>query len=172
VTLADWLPLLASGAALSVSIAALASQLRAAKHAALLTILGNMLTRFRSAEFQAARSYLENDFQRDFPPTPSGDYPFPSEAREKVRPCTSFYQDFGLLLTEGAIQPAMVSATFGQSARTAWRILGPYVVAERVRRDGEDPSYYAYFEHLVAVVEDWPPPRLMAKLRLRKPRGD
>jgi len=57
----------------------------------------------------------------------------------------NFFEDLGILVSEGAISPQMVAKSLGSSAKSYWRLYQPYASAVR----GRQQTIYQWFEKLV-----------------------
>lgn len=77
-----------------------------------------------------------------------------------------FYDNLGLLVIQGLIDPSVVNAWLGQPIERAWTILWPYIDAERKVRGStrERAVYQEYFQWLAAWCSHQPQKRLYARI--------
>ena len=131
-------------------------QLGQARRQALLPVMTDVLAEFRTHEFRDAMRFV-----RDAP----GDVVLLEDPRAKQ--VMRYFNGIGALVRSGALDAAFVASFMGASVEDAWRRLGPYVYAERERREG-DALYYGYFEHLAAEVARLGTAELQRRLRLER----
>jgi hypothetical protein len=75
---------------------------------------------------------------------------------DAVRQLMWFYDNLGLLVVHGVVEPDPVISFVGGSAMWAWERLEPFIRAERATSD--EPTgghhYQEYFENLVLLARD------------------
>jgi hypothetical protein len=161
----------ASGAlalvAIVVSVLVARSQSALAHREHLLPVVSDLLRDFLTPEFKINRVYIERTLRDDNPHTTHGLRGLSPEALACARPVIAYFNNVGLLVVNETVSAQLVSSVMGGSVVNAWRVLGPYIYAERILRGG-DPNYYGYFEHLAVVVNEIGPRRLEEMLKLRK----
>jgi hypothetical protein len=91
----------------------------------------------------------------------------PLDVRRHVVRLTLYYNSLGQLLSFKIVDSNLLTSTIGFRARQTWRVLEPYILAERATR-GETETYLSSFEHLVYVVTNKPMTRAIRKLGLRR----
>lgn len=153
-------------AAIVVSVIVAISQQAVARRERLLPFI-EMLDEFHTPEFKALLAYVTNNLATDLPQPSIGYRPLDVETRRKLRPLTSYFNEVGVLVANKAIPAELVSGMMGGSIAESWSVLAPYIYARRLDR-GNDPNYYAYYEHLAACIRELGPQRLESKLGLKR----
>jgi hypothetical protein len=131
-------------------------------------------------EYEPARRYVIRDLQADYDPK---DRPFPisemkSRARKPIVDVVHYLDHLGLLVNERLIKVEDMAGYMGQSVRTLWDVLSPFIQAERTYRsyceqayasDRElrDNDYALYFEDLAVRVAMVGPESVRVRIRRR-----
>jgi hypothetical protein len=152
--------------AVVVSVIVARSQHAVARRERLLPFI-EMLDEFHTPEFKALLGYVTDNLASELPQPSDGYRPLDIERRRKLRPLTSYFNEVGVLVANKAIPIELVSGMMGGSISGSWSVLAPYIYARR-RDRGNDPNYYAYYEHLAACVRELGPQRLESKLGLKR----
>lgn len=157
--------------ALGTSVAAFVSsvffsgrQLRVSQTANNAMVAVEMLSRERRTdEFMDSEDFVLNQLGQRHPPN-KGVYALPIEARRHVTRIALYYNSLGQLAANRAVDPWLVVSTAAYRTRQAWKILEPYVRAERAAGSAR---YMSHFEHLahLASQPDRKHFRRLARLR-------
>ncbi|WP_305784128.1 DUF4760 domain-containing protein [Symbioplanes lichenis] len=151
--------LVVAALALFVSAGVAWRQLNYMRHGTMLPVALDMFAEFRTPEFRGYMRYLTEDLQREHPPGDEGILSLPDDVRAQVVPAVSYFNNLGLLVAQGVVDPAIVRGFMNHSVLRAWDRAAPYIRVERARRN--DPGYNQYFEHLAAVcLRPAKPPKL------------
>ncbi|WP_203749134.1 DUF4760 domain-containing protein [Catellatospora bangladeshensis] len=141
-------------------------QLRSAQTANHTIVAIELLTRVRSGdEFQEAEDYVINQLAKAYPEPDVSVGDLPPEVRRLVSRVALYYNGLGQMLAFAAVDPRLLMSTVSFRSRQAWRVLEPYILAERARR-GE--TYLSHFEHLVHTAAHNPWDTAVRKLKLRR----
>ncbi len=141
-------------------------QLRSAQTANHTIVAIELLTRVRSGdEFQEAEDYVINQLAKAYPEPDVSVGDLPPEVRRLVSRVALYYNGLGQMLAFAAVDPRLLMSTVSFRSRQAWRVLEPYILAERARR-GE--TYLSHFEHLVHTATHNPWDTAVRKLKLRR----
>ncbi|MEU8157477.1 hypothetical protein AB0B94_27775 [Micromonospora sp. NPDC048986] len=125
-------------------------QLRSAQTANQTLVAIELLTRDRSSdEFIRAEDFVLNELAGRHPPPGISVSALPVEARHHVVRLSLYYNGLGQMLAFEAVDPRLLMGTVSYRSRQAWRVLEPYILAERAER-GE--TYLSHFEHLVHIA--------------------
>jgi hypothetical protein len=167
----DWISI-ASGAlallAIVVSGFVARSQNVLARRDQLFPFITEMLDDYNTDEFKAILAYVREDFRGEHPLTPDGSgAALTPDDRTRLRPMMSFLNEVGLLMANKAIKSTLISSIMGGSVAESWGVLAPHNYARRIER-GNDPNYFAYYEHLAAEMKKLGPQRLEGRLRLKR----
>jgi hypothetical protein len=141
-------------------------QSRLMHHANLLPILTEIFDEFRASEFKQHLAYVTGELWRQHPPGAIGFDDLSDSARHHAGTVTSYFNTVGILVANRIISDLLVASYMGRSVLQAWIYLEPYVRTDRRRRD--DDSWNLFFENLAAVMEENPPSRIDARLRLKR----
>lgn len=153
--------------AIVVSVIVARSQMAVARREQLLPFIREVLDEFHEPEFKTLLGYVTGDLATDCPQPPDGYRPLDEATRQKLRPLTSYFNEVGVLVANNVVSAELVSGLMGGSIVESWDALAPYIYARRHDR-GDDPNYYAYYEHLAACMQKLGPDRLEAKLGLKR----
>jgi len=165
--LADIAAALVSAIALLVTAAFAVRQLRSAQTANHTLVAIELLTRARTTdEFLRAEDFVLNELTPRHPPSglSVSVSDLPTEARHHVTRLALYYNGLGQMLAFAAVDPRLLMGTVSYRSRQAWRVLEPYILAERARR-GE--TYLSHFEHLVHMATHNPWATAVRKLGLK-----
>ena len=163
--LADIAAALVSAIALLVTAAFAVRQLRSAQTANHTLVAIELLTRARTTdEFLHAEDFVLNELTTRYPHGISVSE-LPTEARHHVTRLSLYYNGLGQMLAFAAVDPRLLMGTVSYRSRQAWRVLEPYILAERARR-GE--TYLSHFEHLVHMATHNPWATAVRKLDLKR----
>lgn len=166
----DYLALI-SGAlslfAIIVSCLVAHSQNALTRREQLFPFVTEILDEFHRSEFKRLLAYVKEDLAHERPPSSDGDAALTPADHDKLRPLMSYFNEVGLLVANGAIPAKLVASIMGGSVAASWKVLAPHIYARRVQR-GDDPNYYAYYEHLAARMKEIGPQRLEGQLKLKK----
>jgi hypothetical protein len=157
----------AVGSAIAVVVTALFAvrQLRSSQTANHTLVAIELLTRDRtSEEFLRSEDFVLNQLTVDHPPPGVSVSDLPNEARHHIARLSLYYNGLGQMLAFAAVDPRLLMGTVGYRSRQAWRVLEPYILAERARR-GE--TYLSHFEHLVHMATHNPWEKAVRKLDLK-----
>lgn len=160
-----WIPILVSTVAIAVSVTSALIQRNSAKQARLLSAFNDSLTPFYDEAFRRHMRYIRNELVGPADGAGGRRHLTPDD-KDHTAPVSTFFNTMGVLLVNGIVPSHVLASIMGRSVLDAWDRIGPYIHDERTERGG-DPNYFAYFEHLAAVVADNPPERLAALLKLR-----
>jgi hypothetical protein len=132
-------------------------QTELARHANALPVLIELFREHRSGRLAQAREFVVNRLGNA--DSSKGLEGVPEEDRVLVQELAWFYDNVGALVTYDVIDIEPVSGYFGGAVLNCWRVLEPFIEAERERRtDAPDPaSYQQHFENLAALIERTPP---------------
>ncbi|MGW5556548.1 DUF4760 domain-containing protein [Micromonospora sp. NPDC003944] len=148
--LADVVAACGSTVAVVVTVVFALRQLRSAQTANQTLVAIELLTRDRSSdEFLRAEDFVLNELPVRHPAPGPSVSDLPAEARHQVVRLALYYNGLGQMLAFAAVDPRLLVGTVSYRSRQAWRILEPYILAERAKR-GE--TYLSHFEHLVHVA--------------------
>jgi hypothetical protein len=87
----------------------------------------------------------------------------PAEIRDQVDRVSHYLDQLGFLVDHQLVKAEVVAGFMGDSIIRLWKILSPYVEAERQRR-GED-DYQRYFENLAETMREIEPAKARARLK-------
>lgn len=141
-------------------------QSRMMEQANLLPIMTEILGEFRIPEFRIHRDYVVTRLWLECPSEENGFTRLPDEAKSHVYAVAGFFNTVGALVANGMISSLAVSSYMGGSALRTWEKLEPYIRHER--RIRPDENYHAFFEHLICLLKDAPPPVIDRRLGLRR----
>lgn len=141
-------------------------QLRSAQTANHTLVAIELLTQVRSSdEFQVAEDFVVNKLAAQHPEPGLSVSALPLEVRRHVARLSLYYNGLGQMLAFAAVDPRLLMGTVSYRSRQAWRVLEPYILAERARR-GE--TYLSHFEHLVHMATHNPWATAVRKFRLQR----
>jgi hypothetical protein len=141
-------------------------QLRSAQTANHTLVAIELLSRERSRdEFLRAEDFVLNELADRYPQLDVSVSDLPAEARRHVTRLSLYYNGLGQMLAFAAVDPKLLMGTISYRSRQAWRVLEPYILAERARR-GE--MYLSHFEHLVYMTTHNPWATAVRKLDLKR----
>ena len=158
----------AFGSAIAVVLTAVFAvrQLRSSQTANHTLVAIELLTRDRSSdEFLRAEDFVLNELTARYPPPDVSVSDLPTEARHHVTRLSMYYNGLGQMLAFAAVDPRLLMGTVSYRSRQAWRVLEPYIRAERARR-GE--TYLSHFEHLVHTATHNPWATAVRELNLKR----
>ncbi len=162
---ASVIALVTSVVALVISTLFAVRQLRSAKTANNTTVAVELLSReLLSAWFQESEAYIVERLAGEHESS-GGIEGLPLDARAHVYRVGWFYASLAHLVAFGAINERMVISIVKFRLNQVWRVLAPYVRAERALRN---PSSMIFFEDLACRAEDFDDAELQHKLRLRR----
>lgn len=125
------------------------------RHTNELPILVELTQEFRSTDFQQAEEYILSQLAEEASPE-VGTSGLPADAKHAATTVNSLFISFGAYIVFGLADEKIVVSLFGYRADRLWRVLEPYVMAERALR-GNDNNYCNFFEDLVCRTRDnWP----------------
>ncbi|MEU9734329.1 hypothetical protein [Streptomyces sp. NPDC048002] len=112
-------------------------------------------SRARAPEFKEAAEFVTTSLDgRDPAPGITG---LPPAEREKVLLVGGFYQDLGMLVVTGVLEERIAVAIHYTGIKTVWRVLEPFIQAERRLLDERGAGgLWGAFEHLAVYVEATP----------------
>ncbi|WBB68839.1 hypothetical protein [Micromonospora sp. WMMD812] len=155
-----------SAIAVVVTVVFALRQLRSAQTANQTLVAIELLTRDRSSdEFLRAEDFVLNELTARYPPPDVSVSALPAEARHQVVRLSLYYNGLGQMLAFVAVDPRLLMGTVSYRSRQAWRVLEPYILAERARR-GE--TYLSHFEHLVHMATHNPWATAVRKFDLKR----
>lgn len=155
-----------SAIAVVVTVVFAVRQLRSAQTANHTLVAIELLTRDRSSdEFLRAQDFVLNELTARYPPPGVSVSDLPTEARHHVIRLSLYYNGLGQMLAFAAVDPRLLMGTVSYRSRQAWRVLEPYILAERARR-GE--MYLSHFEHLVHMARHNPWAMAVRKFGLKR----
>lgn len=164
--LANVVAAVGSAMAVVVTAAFAVRQLRSAQTANHTLVAIELLTRDRSSdEFLRSEDFVLNELTVRYPPPGVSVGDLPTEARHHVARLSLYYNGLGQMLAFAAVDPRLLMGTVSYRSRQAWRVLEPYILAERARR-GE--TYLSHFEHLVHMATHNPWATAVRKLDLKR----
>ncbi|MBT0995470.1 hypothetical protein KIN34_14380 [Cellulomonas sp. DKR-3] len=153
-------------AAILISSLFARQQIVQARRDQLFPVMTHLLGEFRSTEFKANLYAVEHDLANGATVDSEGRPQLRDAERARAVQVMSFFNYIGALVANGSVSLTLVSSLMGGSIENAWRATGPYIYADRERRNGDD-VYYAYFEHLAAEISNIGPTKLHARLVAR-----
>jgi hypothetical protein len=157
-----------STVAVVVSVVFAIFQLRSAQRANHMLVAIELLTRDRISDtFIESEDYVLNRLVSECP-RPVAVSALPIEARKHVMRLCLFYNSLGQMMLFNVVDQNLLISTVSFRARSAWRAMEPYILAERAAR-GE--AYMPSFEHLVYVVTQNPVDRARRRLGWRRFAG-
>ncbi|MEU7752329.1 hypothetical protein [Micromonospora sp. NPDC049171] len=163
--LADVVAAGGSAIAVVVTVVFALRQLRSAQTANQTLVAIELLTRDRSSvEFLHAEDFVLSELTLRHPPPGVSVSDLPAEARHQVVRLSLYYNGLGQMLAFAAVDPRLLMGTVSYRSRQAWRVLEPYILAERAQR-GE--TYLSHFEHLVHLATHNPWATAVRKFNLR-----
>ncbi|PYC65550.1 hypothetical protein C7C45_28370 [Micromonospora arborensis] len=155
-----------SAIAVVVTVVFALRQLRSAQTANQTLVAIELLTRDRSSdEFLRAEDFVLNELTVRHPPPHVSVSDLPAEARHHVVRLSLYYNGLGQMLAFAAVDPRLLVGTVSYRSRQAWRVLEPYILAERAQR-GE--TYLSHFEHLVHMATHNPWAMAVRKFNLKR----
>lgn len=163
--LANVVAAVGSATAVVVTVVVALRQLRMAQGANHTLVAIELLTRDRSSEdFMRSEDFVLNELTAAYPP-PVAVSELPIEARKCVTRLALYYNGLGQMLAFQVVDPRLLMGTVSYRSRNAWRVLEPYILAERARR-GE--TYLSHFEHLVHMATHNPWAAAVRELDLKR----
>jgi hypothetical protein len=164
--LANVVAAVGSTVAVFVTVVFAVRQLRSAQSANHTLVAIELLTRDRSSEeFMRAEDFVLKELTVSYPPPGVSVSDLPTEARHHVTRLAMYYNGLGQMLAFAAVDPRLLMGTGNYRSRQAWRVLEPYILAERAQR-GE--TYLSHFEHLVYMATHNPWAAAVHKLDLKR----
>jgi len=123
-------------------------QLHEAEVANSLPTVIDLFREYRSPALSKARSIVFQQLGPDEQQLPLSELP------DSVRPAAysvcHYLDNLGVLVTEGLVEPRIVTRFLGRSAIDLWERLHPCIKLERAKRNG---NYQRYFEGLAATAK-------------------
>ena len=141
------------------------SQLIISKNSVSGPILVDMFREFRNIRFKTHMDYIINVFyerSNEFNPD-MGYSKLPTKTQKSVKIVSHFFDHLGTLVAHSIIDDEPIIGYMGESIDNIWKILEPYIKAERVARPTKE--YQEYFEDLVIRIRKNPPSKIRENLR-------
>lgn len=154
--------LVASASALVVSVVTSERQRRVATQANAFPLVVEVFREYRSDRFLEARRSLLDDLPGHDPAR--GFHGLPTELRHHVQTLSYFFDNLGVMVASGLVQPRLVAAFAGEAVERTWEQVLPFVEGERALRNF--PSFQANFANLVEVLKHHPAGPARASLPL------
>lgn len=172
-TIAFW-ALAVSAAALLISIVAGLVSARREQRAHDLGLL-TALEEIRDPTFRRSLDYILEHFTTDYSDAQGGLEQVAADHRTDLRRVMSYYNSMGVLHAKQVVPAELISALMGGSVVRTWRLLVPYIRAERILRAKKNPElgasddmYYAYYESLATTLASLGPAALSERATLAR----
>ena len=155
----SWVALTVSALALAVAVRQ-TNYTRAANH---LPLAIDFVNQFHKVEFQ--EDYDEVQRQLRAADASAGLSGLGDDTRVKAIRIVSLFQALAFLVVYEIMEEELVLAAIGPTIRRSWRLLAPFIEAER--RQPEPLGYYRFFEHLAKREAAFSIDRVYAKRKLQ-----
>jgi len=159
----NWETVAAVVAALVASVA-LVYSVRAARRQNVLPVFLELIREFREPTFKSHVDYVLTKLEDRAPDASVGIKRLPKSAQQHVLPVQYYFNLLGQLRHSRFISAIEISSTMGGSVIETWRVLAPYVYAERATSG--DTLYLGFYEDLAARITALGPIALRRKLNL------
>jgi hypothetical protein len=141
--------------ALAVSLVFATRQTRIMWQSNQVPLFVDLITEFRSKEFQHAEQYVLHKLGKEHSPD-NGLLGLPDPARFAAATVQSFFGTVGQPVMHGIISEASTVSTIGQRGSRVWDELEPFIAEERrIRGDDDFAMFYEDFVYRTRI--NWPP---------------
>jgi hypothetical protein len=159
-----WLAVAISVAALAVTWVISARQLRSMRSANHLPVAIELLIRdYGRPDFQQSERRMLRELP-DMDPA-DGISGLPEDLLSEALRVIAFYDSMGIVVAFGCVEETLILASINFRIRRIWRILEPFIRAERDKRQG---PFLDFLEDLAARAHATDPQRLHERLGLRE----
>ena len=146
--------------ALVVSIWVALTQRRLSMHANALPLVVDMFQEYRSPPFIHAREMVMVELHRYSPDL--GFSSLPDDIRGAVQTVSYFFDNVGVIVLYGLVDPRLVSAFAGGAVIRTWDTLEPFIDGEGKRR--QIGSFQVNFRNLAKLMREYSPDEVRKKL--------
>lgn len=157
--------------AVVTSVVFSARQARIANHANHISVMIDLLSEFRSAEFHEQHDYVTMRLGAEQDPE-AGVRGLPDEAKSAFYSVVYYYQSFANLAVFGLLDESLLVTVLRTRIVSVWEAVRPFVEREReLRGEGSGGTYLSIFEEMARLAAELPPQHArerMSEIRRRR----